>query len=44
METMGDHDDPTPLWIVGLIIFGIASMGGPLLALFLYFLIFRWTA
>ncbi len=41
METMGDHDDPTPLWLVGLIIFGIAGFGGPLLAVFLYLVIFR---
>ncbi|BAM02187.1 hypothetical protein PSMK_00280 [Phycisphaera mikurensis NBRC 102666] len=37
---MGDDDDPTPLWLVGLIIFGIAGMGGPLLAVFLYLVIF----
>ena len=39
-ETSGDDDDPTPLWLVGLIIFGVAGIGGPIAAL-LYFLIFR---
>ena len=38
---MGDDDDPTPLWVVGLIVFGVAGMGGPLLAVFLYLVIFR---
>lgn len=36
---MGDEDDPTPLWLVALIIFGIAGIGGPVLFLILNFVI-----
>jgi hypothetical protein len=32
-----EQDDPTPLLLVGLIIFGIAGIGGPLI-----FVLFNW--
>ena len=32
-------DDPTPLWLVGLVIFGIAGLGGPILFVLLFWIL-----
>ncbi len=31
-------EDPTPLWVVGLVVFGVAGIGAPLL-----YLLFFWV-
>lgn len=40
-KPLGDKDDKT--WVVALIVFGLMGVGGPLLALILFFVLAKMT-